>query len=410
LRAAQTAGDELRAAYRERIVRGTFLIELPTPRTVRALALSGYDFVVLDLEHSPFGIDTLPALVAECQACGVPAIVRVWGLDDAVVGKVLDLGVSGIMVPRIRDAADAERAVRCARYAPEGERGVAPLIGHRAIRELDPEAAAHVLVVLQVEGADALAAIEDIAAVSGVDAIFVGPYDLAQSLGEGHDVHADAVVDAALRVAAACGQRTMLGIYVDDPFQSRRWGDRGFRFQCVSFDGRMLVEGAARALSEAKGGDVTREQLEHVVRVYYDGCNEGDVDKMVACFSPDAAHYFPAGAPQGTFAGARAIAEGWRSAVRTHGSRWTIDRMSTDVQRREVIVEWTHWKTKHDAHLRGLEVCCIDAAGKLTEVRAYYAAPATGAGVTHELGGFDYAGRGYPLTAPSAPPPLGADR
>jgi ketosteroid isomerase-like protein len=149
---------------------------------------------------------------------------------------------------------------------------------------------------------------------------------------------------------------------------------------------------------------LTRDELERVVRTYYDGCNEADVDKMAACFTPDAAHYFPAGAPQGTFSGARAVGEGWRHAVRTLGSRWTIDRLITDVEQREVVVEWTHWKTALGAHLRGLEVCAFDDQGRMTEIRAYYAAPVAGADVTHELGDFDYAGRGFPLEPPSPPP------
>jgi ketosteroid isomerase-like protein len=155
---------------------------------------------------------------------------------------------------------------------------------------------------------------------------------------------------------------------------------------------------------------MTREELEDVVRTYYDGCNEADVDKMAACFTPDAAHYFPAGAPQGTFVGARGIGEGWRQAVGTLGSRWTIDRLITDVERREVVVEWTHWKTANETHLRGLEVCAFAEDGLMNEVRAYYAAPAGGHDVTHELGDFDYAGRGYPLDPPSPPPLLGDEQ
>jgi nuclear transport factor 2 (NTF2) superfamily protein len=146
---------------------------------------------------------------------------------------------------------------------------------------------------------------------------------------------------------------------------------------------------------------MTREDLERAVRTYYDGCNEADADKMAACFAPDAVHYFPAGAAQGTFAGASAIATGWQRAVETLGSQWTIDRLSTDLERREVTVEWTHWKTARGGHLRGAEICRFDEAGLMTEIRAYYAAPASGHDAVHELGDFDYAGRDYPLAPPA---------
>jgi SnoaL-like domain len=145
---------------------------------------------------------------------------------------------------------------------------------------------------------------------------------------------------------------------------------------------------------------MTKEDLEQLVRTYYDGCNEADVDKMAACFVADAVHYFPAGAPQGTLFGAHGIAEGWRRAVEALGSRWTIDRLATDVERLEVTVEWTHWKTARGSHLRGAEICRFDASGLMTEIRAYYAAPASGHDAVHELGDFDYAGRDYPLAPP----------
>jgi hypothetical protein len=145
---------------------------------------------------------------------------------------------------------------------------------------------------------------------------------------------------------------------------------------------------------------MTRDELERVVRTYYDGCNEADADKIEACFVPDAVHYFPAGAPQGTFVGATGIADGWRRAVEMLGSQWTIDRLSTDLERREVTVEWTHWKTARGAHLRGAEICRFDEAGLMTEIRAYYAAPASAHDAVHELGDFDYAGRDYPLAPP----------
>jgi 2-keto-3-deoxy-L-rhamnonate aldolase RhmA len=254
IHAAVTAGRALRDAYRERAVVGTFLIELPTPRTIRALALAGFDFVVLDLEHSPYAVEALGGLVGECHACGLPALVRVWTLDGGMIGKLLDLGANGIMVPHVRNAGDAAEAVRAARYAPTGERGVAPLIGHRATWDLDGDAGSSVLVVAQIEGAGAVAVAGEIAAVPGIDGVFVGPYDLAQSLGDGGGVESPGVLAACEAVAESCGETAMLGIYVDAPARSRDWARRGFRLQCVGFDGRMLLDGASRVLNEARGG------------------------------------------------------------------------------------------------------------------------------------------------------------
>lgn len=255
LRAALTAGDRLRATYPRRPVLGTFLIELPTPRAVRAVALAGFDFVVIDLEHSSCGMDGLGPLITEAQLAGVAALVRVWALDDGLVGRVLDTGANGVVIPRVRDAAEASRAVEAARYGPLGSRGLAPLITYGALGISQATVGDSVVVVTQIEGVNAVEEAAAIAEVEGVDAVLVGPYDLSQALGRPGDVRGHAVAEAAVKVAAACGDHAMLGIYVDDPADSQAWVERGFRLQCIEFDGRMLLSGARSALATAIGGE-----------------------------------------------------------------------------------------------------------------------------------------------------------
>src|SRR5258706_16016713 len=94
-----------------------------------------------------------------------------------------------------------------------------------------------------------------------------------------------------------------------------------------------------------------RDIIEPVIRRYYDGCNGADAELMASCLSQDATHYFPRGAPQGPFRGAKAIAAGWLQAVATLDSRWTIDRLLIDDSRGEAAVEWTHFKPKSGAYL-----------------------------------------------------------
>lgn len=144
-----------------------------------------------------------------------------------------------------------------------------------------------------------------------------------------------------------------------------------------------------------------RAALERAVRAYYAACNAGDVEAMVACFAPEARHYFPAGAPQGTFASARAIAAGWADVVGRLDSRWTIDHLVIDTEAGEVAIEWTHWKPEQGGHLRGIEICVFDQNGLMTEIRAAYDAPATNP--VHEYGDFPYADRGYALDPPNVP-------
>jgi hypothetical protein len=147
--------------------------------------------------------------------------------------------------------------------------------------------------------------------------------------------------------------------------------------------------------------DTTAAGLEATIRRYFDGCNEADADKITGCMEADAVHYFPAGAPQGTFVGAQAIATGWQRAVANLGSIWTIDRVLVDAAKLEAVIEWTHFKPKQSLYLRGDEWYLFSPAGLIREIRAYYACPATPQPArTHELGDFAYAARGYPLEPP----------
>lgn len=150
-----------------------------------------------------------------------------------------------------------------------------------------------------------------------------------------------------------------------------------------------------------RGGDLTAARMEETIRAYFDGCNDADVEAIVACFEPGAVHYFPPGMYGGSFRGARTIAERWKGAVETLGSYWTIDRLICDPASRQAVMEWTHFKTKEGVVLRGDEWYVFSDNGLIEEIRAYYASPQDPSMDRLELHGFDYEERGYP----SAPPP-----
>jgi 4-hydroxy-2-oxoheptanedioate aldolase len=180
-------------------------------------------------------------------------LARVWTRDSGLIGKVLDLGLNGVLVPRVRRREEAESVVEAARYAPAGARGFAPLISYSASRQPQNVMGESVLVVIQVEGAEGVQHSREIATVPGVDAIFVGPYDLAQSLGHPGEISSEEVLRSADEVARNAVGEAMLGIYVHDPDHSRTWAERGFRFQCVSFDSHMLRAGADAFVARARG-------------------------------------------------------------------------------------------------------------------------------------------------------------
>ena len=147
--------------------------------------------------------------------------------------------------------------------------------------------------------------------------------------------------------------------------------------------------------------DVTAAGLEAAIREYFAACNAADAALISACFEPDGVHYFPAGAPQGTFVGAQTIAAGWVNAVKNLGSVWTVDHVIVDAPRLEAVIEWTHFKPKQGVYLRGDEWYRFSKRGLIREIRAYYSCPPAETR-NHELGNFDYQGRGYPMAPPPA--------
>ena len=147
---------------------------------------------------------------------------------------------------------------------------------------------------------------------------------------------------------------------------------------------------------------------EATIRAYYAACDARDPERIAAFFTPDAVHYFPGGDtfPDGTeqsaFVGADAIGRGFSEGFQGSGrAYWKLDRLLVDEARREVVIEWSNFKPGlgDEVRLRGAEWYVFDQAGLIKEIRAYYACPPGAGTATHELGGFDYAGRGYSTDA-----------
>lgn len=148
-------------------------------------------------------------------------------------------------------------------------------------------------------------------------------------------------------------------------------------------------------------------KAEALIRRYFAACNAADHAELVACFTPDAVHYFPPGLPGAPWRGAEAIADGWVWCVKTLGSQWTIEKVLAGADGKEAVIEWTHWKTALGEALRGDEWYIFDdKIERIAEIRAYYAAPVDKSQPVNKLHDFDYAGRGFAMAPPSQPPKL----
>ncbi len=182
---------------------GTF-IKTPSPHVIEVIGDVGFDFVVVDEEHAPFDRSAIDLAVLAAKACGIRCLVRV-SSTDAILSAA-DMGACGVMVPHIRNAEAARRAVAASRYQ-SGSRGFtnssrAGNYGRKTMREHVEFADAHTAVIAMIEDAEAVESIEEIAAVPGIDAFFLGRGDLTVALGE-LDTHCMPVRQAVERIALA---------------------------------------------------------------------------------------------------------------------------------------------------------------------------------------------------------------
>ena len=245
-----TRGNALREKMHSSWAMGTFVIELPCSESLNAIALAGFDFVVLDMEHSSTDFSQLQNLTNAAQANGLATLVRIWGEDAGLIGKVLDMGANGIMAPHVSTVERAREIVEQCRFAPLGSRGFSPLTKYDSLQQPLESLNQSTFVVVQIEGREAIDRVADIAVVEGIDAVFVGPYDLALSLGVVPGSRA--VFDAAQSMANTIPKQIGLGIYIDDPTTCGAWAKHRFTLQCVSFDGRMLADGARQVVNCAR--------------------------------------------------------------------------------------------------------------------------------------------------------------
>jgi len=188
------------------VLSGTW-IQTNAPETCEIASRAGFDFVILDMEHGSFGIDSLPNLLRAVEAGGATAMVRVPDQDRIGIMKALDAGAGGILVPGVKDRAEVEAIVAATQYAPRGTRGACPATrgtGHGLVGWTDYIAwrEANVIVSVLIETAEAVTNFEDIVMVEGLNAVTFGPFDLSVALGYGGDIHHPEVVRIQKELAA----------------------------------------------------------------------------------------------------------------------------------------------------------------------------------------------------------------
>lgn len=230
-------------------------IQMGHPAVAEILANAGFDWIAVDMEHTDIDNAAFAALARGMHGRGAVPLVRVRENDTLAIRQVLDLGAQGVLVPLVHTAADAERAVAAARYPPRGVRGYCFSRMNNWGRDFDACAATandEVIVVVMIESCEGVDNIDSILAVDGVDAVFIGPYDLSGSCGTPGQVEHERVQAGCRRVQEACaaaGKAAGMHVVIPEAALIEKAVNDGFSFIALGVDTVFLNAGAHDALA-----------------------------------------------------------------------------------------------------------------------------------------------------------------
>ncbi len=237
-------------------------ISFPSPAVVELMAGAGMDWLMIDTEHGPANWETVEDMIRAMKGTAVAPLVRVVANDPALIKLALDRGALGVLVPLVNTAEQARAAAAASRYPPDGIRGVAGTRVNRYGGDLPQyfeEWNRQVVVACQVETGQALENVEAIAAVDGIDVLFVGPNDLSANLNRFRrfdDPEFARAVDQIVKTARRHGKAAGYMAANDDDALARI--DQGFRFIALGSDARLLAGATAATYDKIRKGLLTR--------------------------------------------------------------------------------------------------------------------------------------------------------
>ena len=246
--------EVFRRKLKESYVLGPFA-KTSDPAIIEIIGYSGFDFVIIDLEHGPNSVETAQNLIRAAQIGKVFPIVRVKEGNASVIGEVLDIGAGGIEVPQISTAEEAEAVIQRAKFAPRGKRGVCRFVRAADYSALDRyryfKESNQTVVILHLEGTEAVDNIESILQVEGIDILFIGPYDLSQSLNVPGQIDHPAVTGKMQEIVKQClDAGTAVGTFVDTLDNAKKWRDMGVVYLSYSVDLGIFYEACRSIVQE----------------------------------------------------------------------------------------------------------------------------------------------------------------
>jgi len=235
---------------------GTF-VQIPSPAIVELAGYAGFDFVIIDFEHGPLGIETATNMVRAANACKTSPVVRVAKNDPFLIGQALDIGAEGIMVPQITNYDAALEAVRATRYGSEGIRGACPCV--RAAKYAGTDASyfqkanEEVVTILLLEGQEAIDNIGTLVTIPNIDVLMMGVWDLSSSLGIPGQVDSPLVLDKMDIIMKEAKARGIdLGTLWLESSEAKKWAGRGIKF-LPTVDTTTIIEHWRKTVAHING-------------------------------------------------------------------------------------------------------------------------------------------------------------
>jgi 4-hydroxy-2-oxoheptanedioate aldolase len=245
--------NRLRKVWREGRTAVNGWLQVPSSFSAEVMAHAGWDSLTIDMQHGPLDYGSLVPMLQAISTTDTVPVVRVLWNDPGLIMRVLDAGCYAVICPMINTREEAEAFVGACRYPPEGYRSFGPyratLYGGQDYTDHANEA---VVTMAMIETQQALDNLDQILAVEGLDAVFVGPSDLGQSLGHGPgtDRGEPEVVEAIESVRTAAREHGLVaGIFTGSPEYASRMAGRGFQFVTISSDVRLMASAAAGAIA-----------------------------------------------------------------------------------------------------------------------------------------------------------------
>lgn len=242
----------------KKVLVGAMLSEVATPNIPRIFRAAGFDYVIADCEHGYFDYAQIAALAGVCNGFDFPFLVRVPGVERECIQKYLDIGADGLLVPMMDTAATMRKVVELAKYQPLGKRGISVTRAHSEyapgkLGDYLERANRRTMVFAQIETAEGVANAAEIAAVEGLDGLFIGPNDLASDLGSLGKFDTPEVLEAIRKVIAACAAAGKpSGCLASDPAFLKRCVEMGMTLLNCNSEVGMIFKAAKQIVGELK--------------------------------------------------------------------------------------------------------------------------------------------------------------